>query len=174
MTIRTTTEVDENIEHQLKTQYKVDKNGCWIWQGQFWHHKRYGRIKSWRKDSKYSQRAHVASYQYYKGDVGRLYVCHSCDNPSCINPDHLWLGTNRENQIDAVKKGVFKRYWTKERRAQQSEKYSGRGNPMYGVRGKDAPCYGRTGEKHPMFGKHHTEEAKKKISESLTRNKRNG
>jgi hypothetical protein len=48
-----------------------------------------------------------------------------------------------------------------------SKRVSGSGNPMYGRSGKDASCFGRIGNKHPMFGKHHTAEAKKKISNSL-------
>lgn len=53
-----------------------------------------------------------------------------------------------------------------EKRSKASSSLSGEGNPMYGRSGQDAPCYGRLGEKHPMFGTHHTDEAKKKISEA--------
>ena len=102
---RTTEDVNAAIEKQLQECYTIDEHGCWIWQGQFWHKRKYGRIRGHRKDSKYSDRAHVASYQYHKGETNGLYVCHTCDNPSCINPEHLWLGTNQENQLDAVRKG---------------------------------------------------------------------
>ena len=93
-----------SVRCRILANVKIE-NGCWIWQGQFWHKRKYGRIRGHRKDSKYSDRAHVASYQYHKGGTNGLYVCHTCDNPSCINPEHLWLGTNQENQLDAVRKG---------------------------------------------------------------------
>lgn len=52
-----------------------------------------------------SKRAHRVSYELFKGPiVNNLYVCHACDNPSCTNPDHLWLGTNSENQLDRFNK----------------------------------------------------------------------
>lgn len=51
-------------------------------------------------------RAHQWAYAIYKGDipVGSC-VCHTCDQPRCINPDHLWLGTQADNMADMIAKG---------------------------------------------------------------------
>lgn len=79
------------------------KNGCWNWKGEL-HQNGYG-YTTCHETFKRSH-AHRVSYKVFKGDIPEgLYVCHHCDNPSCINPDHLWLGTAKENMQDAKKKG---------------------------------------------------------------------
>lgn len=75
--------------------------GCWIWSGSL-HQEGYGRFALNGK----TQKAHRVSYEIFKGKIpdGKL-VCHSCDEPSCVNPDHLFIGTNYTNNLDKTKKG---------------------------------------------------------------------
>ena len=169
--LRSQSDIDDFIVFQLLSNYEI-VDGCWIWVGRCFGNG-YPRVSHYSQRASFHQRAHIASYQYHNGPVADgLFVCHSCDNKRCINPNHLWLGTNQQNQIDAVQKGVFKKIWTKEKRMAMSKRVSGTGNPMFGRLGESAPCYGRTGDKHPMFGKSQSVEAKKKISDSLKANYR--
>lgn len=51
-------------------------------------------------------RAHRAAYRIAKGDIPeKMQVCHKCDTPACVNPDHLFLGTNLDNYEDSLRKG---------------------------------------------------------------------
>ena len=71
--------------------------GCWLWTMST-DRDGYGSTKLGQK----SWRANRLSYFLFKGEMGDRLVCHKCDTPQCVNPDHLYLGTNRDNNIDAV------------------------------------------------------------------------
>ncbi len=76
-----------------------NKNLCWVWNGSK-DKDGYGYIDGLREFKE--RRAHRISYILHKGEFDRtLVICHSCDNPSCINPSHLWVGTTKDNNQDA-------------------------------------------------------------------------
>lgn len=57
-----------------------------------------------RMNSKFI-RAHRFSYMHFKGEIpAGMCVGHSCDNSKCVNTDHLWLGTQKDNVMDMIKK----------------------------------------------------------------------
>ena len=73
---------------------------CWEWQASF-HTTGYGQIKYNRKKWK----AHRISWILTNGEIpNTLCVLHKCDNPKCVNPNHLFLGTLKENTQDMLKK----------------------------------------------------------------------
>lgn len=81
-----------------------EENGCWTWLGA----KRksgYGAFGFGRS----TDYAHRAAYRLFVGPIpGGQYVCHKCDTPLCVNPDHLFVGTATENMQDASAKGRVK------------------------------------------------------------------
>lgn len=87
---------------RFEAKVKKDSSGCWLWQagkkgggyGVFWL---YGALRG----------AHRAALSLYKAepiDVP-LDAMHSCDNPACVNPEHLSYGTRTQNMRDASRKG---------------------------------------------------------------------
>lgn len=89
------------MKARIESRVTVDENGCWIWPG--WrNHKGYSEIgyrgENWR--------GHRLAYMLWKGPIpDGLFVCHTCDVRTCINPLHLFLGTVDTNNKDCAAKG---------------------------------------------------------------------
>ena len=84
---------------------KVDKSagtdGCWLWLGCM-QATGYGRYRRREGTTDY---AHRVAMEMAGHDITGLVVCHRCDNPSCVNHAHLFLGTHADNVSDKVSKG---------------------------------------------------------------------
>jgi len=83
---------------------KTKEDVCWIWKGSLKNGRKlpYGHFHF--RGKRYM--AHRASWLIYKGEItDNLWVLHTCDNPSCVNPDHLYLGTALNNQRDKLSRG---------------------------------------------------------------------
>lgn len=90
----------ECAEYILANVEPIPEVGCWIWMRGL-----NGRGYPFMRVRGRSMRAHRVSYEVFNGPLNpSLMVCHRCDTPSCVNPDHLFLGTNSENILDSVSK----------------------------------------------------------------------
>lgn len=96
----------QSLKERFFNKVNVDSNDkCWIWNG-FKDSDGYGVI--WTRERNNNERATHVSLRLHgtevnKGDM----VLHSCDNPSCVNPNHLSVGTNQENQFQARDRGLL-------------------------------------------------------------------
>lgn len=95
---------------KIETKKEED---CWLWKGTI--NNGYGIFYC----NGLRIRAHIISYIIFKNEVPKgKEVCHKCDNPSCVNPNHLYLGTHQDNMKDTIgtvkylkrfgRKGIFK------------------------------------------------------------------
>ena len=92
----------KTLKERFDEKWIEDKEtGCWEWQAAK-NPKGYGQFG---KDGSVKQ-AHRASWEFENGSIPHdMWVLHRCDNPSCVNPAHLFLGTNQDNVDDRVGKG---------------------------------------------------------------------
>ena len=98
-------------EHELQfreiilSKHRVLPSGCWKWLGSK-NKAGYGRIFL----DGYNYAVHQKSYQVFNGEIGdRMCICHTCDNPFCVNPGHLFMGTHKDNVMDSISKGRFRK-----------------------------------------------------------------
>jgi len=94
----------KSIDSRFWEKVKKRKNSCWEWTGAK-DGRGYGILSSDKGRSLSPLKAHRVSWKIHFGDVPKgLVVCHLCDNPECVNPDHLVCGTQKANMVDASRK----------------------------------------------------------------------
>ena len=82
---------------------------CWEWQGATVCGYGSMGIGSRKDGSQRTVRVHRMSYEVFRGAIPKgMYVCHHCDNPPCVNPFHLFIGTQQDNLSDCAAKGRIK------------------------------------------------------------------
>lgn len=91
---------ENNIRNFWKKVDKKEGDGCWEWTGTK-HLSGYGQLWIGGRP----RLAHRISYQLHYGEIpDGLCVCHICDNRKCVRPDHFFLGTRKENNLDKTVK----------------------------------------------------------------------
>lgn len=96
----------QEVHNFWKRVFKTEQ--CWNWTGT-----RVGGYGQFEMNSGIKIAAHRYSWRLHFGEFDlKLYVCHKCDNPSCVNPNHLFLGTQKANMQDCSAKGRVKAFPT--------------------------------------------------------------
>lgn len=93
--------LSDKDEVRFWMKVKSSKDGCWEWIGGCFT-RGYGCFSSGRR----TRQSHRVSWMIHNGAIpDGMFVCHSCDNPKCVRPSHLFLGTAMDNKRDSINKG---------------------------------------------------------------------
>jgi hypothetical protein len=100
----------ERVRQRFDSRVRKDPGPCWIWTG--WTHAGYGRLDVWfprrppaTRGRRLTLKAHHLAWFFEYGEWPTIHVLHSCDNPSCVRPDHLRQGTPADNARDKAERG---------------------------------------------------------------------
>lgn len=95
--------IDVNVESFLsKISFGFGEDACWTWMAST--RNGYGRMRL--SEQNRTVTAHRFSWEIYNEEIPEgMLVCHHCDNPPCVNPNHLFLGTQVDNVQDMIEKG---------------------------------------------------------------------
>lgn len=99
--------VDKDLIDRFNAKWVEDKaSGCWLWTASLGGPMGYGQIKLSKQPKRRPEYAHRVSYMIFHGEIPEGgHICHRCDNPKCVNPEHLFLGSHAINNADKVAKG---------------------------------------------------------------------
>ena len=96
------------LSERVMSKVRVEASGCWVWQGSAGKDG-YGRMVYRLDGQRVIRGAHRVSWEVANGPIPEgMHVLHRCDNPPCVNPAHLFLGTQADNMRDMTRKG---RHW---------------------------------------------------------------
>ena len=106
---------EEQVRQRIETSVRITPSGCWEWKRSVTVDGGYATLR-WRGITP----GHRVAYTIFVGPIPEgMFVCHHCDNPPCVNPDHLFLGTAADNNADMTNKGRARRAFKEHPRGEQ-------------------------------------------------------